>query len=129
MIKNRDDILMGAPTLEALEAMIAEFLQSCHAKNIKLKGTKFLISTCVEFGGCRISHDTLNDKGFVFIQPNEQRVRAFEELKRPCTKREAQAWLGIVSSLAAWAPATSLACPLLRKASAGASKLLQTSED
>ena len=30
---------MGAPTLEALEAMIEEFLQSCHAKNIKLKGS------------------------------------------------------------------------------------------
>ena len=32
LIKNMDDILMGAPTLEALEAMIEEFLQSCHAK-------------------------------------------------------------------------------------------------
>ena len=106
--------------------MIEEFLQSCHAKNIKLKGTKFLISTCVEFGGCRISHDTLNDKGFVFIQPKEQRVRAFEELKRPSTKREAQVWSGMVSSLAAWAPATSLACPLLRKGTAGASKLQWT---
>ena len=32
----------------------------------------------------------------------------------------------MVSSLAAWAPATSLACPLLRKATAGASKLQWT---
>merc|ERR1712240_409686 len=63
LIKNMDDILMGAPTLKALKAMIEEFLQSCHAKNIKLKGTKFVISTCVELEGCRISHDTLNDKG------------------------------------------------------------------
>ena len=74
---------MVAPTLEALEAMIEEFLQSCHAKNIKLKGTKFVISTCVEFGGCRISADKLNDKGFNFIHPKEGRVRAFEELNAP----------------------------------------------
>ena len=121
-----DDVLMGAPTLEALEAIIEEFLQSCHAKNIKLKGTKFVISTCVEFGGCRISTDKLNDKGFIFIQPKEGRVRAFEELKRPTTKQEAQVWSGMVSSLAAWAPATSIACPLLRKATARASKLQWT---
>ena len=68
----------------------------------------------------------MNDKGFVFIQPKEQRIRAFEELKRPSTKREAQVWSGMVSSLAAWPPATSLACPLLRKATAGASKLQWT---
>ena len=43
-MKNMDDILMGAPDLEYLEAMMEEFLQSCHAKNIKLKGTKFVIS-------------------------------------------------------------------------------------
>ena len=125
-MKNMDDILMGAPDLESLEPMIEEFLQSCHAKNIKLKGTKFVISTCVEFGGCQISADKLNDKGFIFIQPKEGRVRAFEELKRPTTKREAQVWSGMVSSLAAWAPATSVACPLLRKATAGASKLQWT---
>ena len=106
--------------------MIEEFLQSCHARNIKLKGTKFVIPTCVEFGGCRISADKLNDKGFISIQPKEGRVRAFEELKRPTTKREAQVWSGMVSSLAAWAPATSVACPLLRKATAGASKLQWT---
>ena len=64
-----DDVLMGAPTLEALEAMITEFLLSCQAKNIKLKPSKFYISTCVEFGGCRISADRLRDKGFIFIKP------------------------------------------------------------
>ena len=77
----------------------------------------------MEFGGCRISHDTLNDKGFVYIQPKEQRIRAFEELKRPSTKKEAQVWSGMVSSLSQWCPASSLACPLLRKATAGAAKL------
>ena len=92
LLKNMDDVLMGAPTLEALEAMVEEFLQSCHAKNIKLKPSKFVISTCVEFGGCRISADRLRDKGFIFIQPKEGRVRAFAELKRPSTKREAQVW-------------------------------------
>ena len=106
-----NDILMGAPTLEALETMIEEFLQSCHAKNIKLKGTKFVISPCVEFWGCQISADRLNEKGFIFIQPKEGRVRAFEELKRPTTKREAQVWSGMVSSLAAWAPAICCLAP------------------
>ena len=71
MINNMDDILMGAPTLAKLESMIEEFLQSCHEKNNKLKGSKFLISSCVEFGGCRSSHNTLNDKGFIYMQPKE----------------------------------------------------------
>ena len=34
LIKNMDDILMGAATLAELESMIEEFLQSCHEKNI-----------------------------------------------------------------------------------------------
>ena len=50
LLKNMDDVLMGAPTLEALEVMITEFLLSCQAKNIKLKPSKFFISTFVEFG-------------------------------------------------------------------------------
>ena len=37
LLKNMDDVMMGAPTLQALEEMIAEFLMSCKAKNIKLK--------------------------------------------------------------------------------------------
>ena len=108
---------------EALEEMKAEF---CKAKNIKLKPSKFFISNCIEFGGCRISAERLKDKGFIFIKPKENRIRAFSELKRPTTKREAQVWSGMVSSLAAWAPATSVACPLLRKATARASKLQWT---
>ena len=59
LLKNMDDVLMGAPSLQALEEMIAEFLLSCKDKNIKLKPSKFVISTCVEFGGCRISSDRL----------------------------------------------------------------------
>ena len=123
MLKNMDDVLMGAPTLETLEVMITEFLLSCQAKNIKLKPSKFFISTCVEFGGCRISADRLRDKGFIFIKPKEGRVRAFSELKRPSTKREAQVWAGMVSSLSAWAPAVNVACPLIWKATAGPAKL------
>ena len=91
-----------------------------------MKPSKFEISTCVEFGGCRISADRHRDKGFIFIQPKEGRVRAFAELKRPSTKWEAQVWSGMVSSLSAWAPATSIACPLLRKATAGPSKFQWT---
>ena len=107
--------MMGAPTLQVLEEMIAEFLLSCKAKNIKLKPSKFIISTCIEFGGCRISAERLKDKGFIFIKPKENRIRAFSELKRPTTKREAQVWAGMVSSLASWAPATKVACPQMRK--------------
>ena len=113
---------MGAPSLQALEEMIAEFLLSSE-KNIKLKPSKFIISTCVEFGCCRISSDRLRDKGFIFIKPKEGRIRAFSELKRPETKREAQVWAGMVSSLSAWAPATIVACVLIRKATAGPAQL------
>ena len=62
--------MMGAPSLQALEEIIAEFLLSCKDKNIKLKPSTFVNSTCIEFGGCRISSDRLKDKGFIFIKPN-----------------------------------------------------------
>ena len=59
----------------------------------------------------------------MFIAPKKQRIHAFEALARPQSKHEAQVWCGMVASLAAWYPAVSLSCPLLRKATQGADKL------
>ena len=64
----------------------------------------------------------------MFIEPREQRLRAFDQLGRPGTKKEAQVWSGMIASLAAWFPASSLACPLIRKATAGANKLVWNDE-
>ena len=57
--------------------MIEEFLAFCEEKNIKMKH--------VEFGRCRISREKLGE-GRIFIEPKQQRLRAFEELKRPTCK-------------------------------------------
>ena len=113
---------------EELERMLTKFFDFCLRKNIKLKGSKFCISEHVEFGGVRISRAELGHKDCVFIEPRNQRLRAFDQLSRPTTKKEAQVWAGMVASLASWFPARSLSCPIIRKATAGSTKLVWTEE-
>ena len=126
--KNMDDVLFAAKTLEELELMLTNFFNFCSKKNIKLKGSKFCVSQEVEFGGVRISAAELNRKDCVFIEPRDQRLRAFDQLSRPTTKKECQVWAGMVASLASWFPASSLSCPIIRKATAGSTKLVWSDE-
>ena len=86
----------------------------CQEKNIKLKPSKFVISTEVEFGGCIISRETMTDS--VFIEPKHNRITAFEELKKPTTKRELQVFAGMISSLQSWYPSLLLVIPNIRRA-------------
>ena len=91
-------------------------------KSIKLKGSKLIISQVVEFGRCRISRKMLGAKGCVFFEPKQQRIRAFEQLNHPISKKEAQVFLGMVASLSKWQPSSSLVYQLIRKATAGPQK-------
>ena len=75
-----DDILIAGKNMEDLKEKLVTFLTFCRTKNIKLKTSKFFISSEVEFGGCWISKETLSDS--VFIEPKQNRIRAFEELKK-----------------------------------------------
>ena len=120
-----DEVLFAAKNLEL---MLTAFFEFCLRKNIKLKGSKFVISQEVEFSGVRISSEELSRKDCVFIQPRDQRLRAFDQLSRPTTKKECQVWAGMVASLASWFPASSLSCPIIRKAMAGSTKLVWSEE-
>ena len=116
-----DDVLIAGRDMEDLKGKLHTFLGFCQEKNIKLKPSKFLVSTEVEFGGCIISRETLGDS--VFIEPKHNRILAFEELKKPTTKRELQVYAGMCSSLQSWFPALPLVIPNIRRACGGGSKL------
>ena len=108
-LKNMDDVLIAGRNMEDLKGKLVTFLNFCHTKNINLKTSKFLISTEVEFGGCLISKETLSDS--VFIEPKQNRIRAFEELKKPTTRKELQVYAGMCSSLQSWFPAIPMVIP------------------
>ena len=101
-LKNMDDVLICGRDMEDLKNKMHTFLGFCKEKNIKLKPSKFLISTEVEFGGCIISRETLGES--VFIEPKNNRIMALEELRKPESKRDLQVFAGMVSSLQNWFP-------------------------
>ena len=51
-LKNMDKVLIAGRDMEDLKSKLHTFLGFCQEKNIKLKPSKFLISTEVKFGGC-----------------------------------------------------------------------------
>ena len=121
-LKNMDDWLLHAPTLANLEEKITQLMLFCKDKNLKLNPSKLRVAEQVEFGGTVISHEIVRKESVVFIEPKAKRILAFEELKRPSTKKEAQVWCGMLASLQQWFPCLPLNIPLMRKACAGASK-------
>ena len=125
-LKNMDDWLLHAPTLEKLEEKITKLMLFCRDKNLKLNPSKLNVSEEVEFGGTVISHEVVKNESVIFIAPKSKRILAFEELKRPGTKKEAQVWCGMLSSLQQWFPCLPLNIPLMRKATAGATKFSWT---
>merc|ERR1711888_164511 len=65
-LKNMDDVLIAGRDMEDLKSKMHTFLEFCQEKNIKLKPSKFVISTEVEFGGCIISRQTMGESVFYF---------------------------------------------------------------
>ena len=61
-----------------------------------------------------------------FISPENKRIKAFSELKKPESKKDCQIFCGMLSSLQAWNPSLPLEIPLLRKATAGNGKFVWT---
>ena len=66
----------------------------------------------MEFGGCLVSKEDLG----VFIEPKQNRIRAFEELKKPTIRKELQVYAGMCSSLQTWFPAIPMIIPEIRRA-------------
>ena len=125
-LKNMDDWLIFGKTLEELQDKLNNLMEFCKLKNLKLNPSKLLISEEVEFGGSVISAETVKQEEIIFIGPKDKRIRAFQELKKPTSKKEVQIFCGMLASLQNWFPSLPLNIPNLRKATAGASKFTWT---
>ena len=114
-----DDLLFYHSTLEGVMKELEKFLVFCKEKNLKLKPSKFCVGEEVEFGGALITSETVGSKNVVNILPKNQRVKAFQNLKRPQTKKEVQVFCGMLISLRKWAPNAPLNAPALYAATGG----------
>ena len=99
VVKNMDDLLFYHSTLEGVLKEFERFLVFCREKNLKLKPSKFCIGEEAEFGGALITSETVGSKNVVNILPKSQRVKAFQDLRRPRTKKEVQVFCGMLTSL------------------------------
>ena len=116
-----DDVLICGRNMEDLRNKMHTFLSFCKEKNIKLKPSKFMINTEVEFGGCIISRETLGES--VYIEPKNNRILALEELRKPESKRDLQVFAGMISSLQNWFPSLPLVISNIRRACGGKARL------
>ena len=62
------------------------------------------------------------------ILPKDGCSTAFQNLKRPETKKELKSFCGMLSSLQGWSPSVPLHSPLLRKSCGPKEKIVWTSE-
>ena len=98
-IKNMDDVLLYARTLEELKKNTEVFLGHCEKNNLKLKPSKMVIGEEVEFAGATIRAETVQNEDVVSIFPRDKRIKAFFYLKKPETIKEVQVLCGMLSSL------------------------------
>ena len=74
-----------------------------------------MISEEVQFGGSVVSAEMVQGEDVLKILPRHKRIKAFENLKKPETKKEAQSFCGMLSSLESWCPRVPLNIQLFRK--------------
>ena len=103
-------------------------MEFAKSKNLKLNPKKFFVSEEVEFGGSTVTAEKCADESLIFISPKNKRIKTFEELRKPQTKKEVQVLCGLLASLQQWNPTIPLEVPLLRKATAGSAKFTWTEE-
>ena len=95
---------------------------------LKLKPSKMTIGDEVKFAGTTIRAETVENEDVVGILPQDKRIKAFFELKKPETKKEIQVMCGMLSSLQVWNPSLPLNLYMLRKATASKSKITWNEE-
>ena len=98
VVKNMDDVLFYHSTLEGAIKELEKFLEFCKKKNLKLKPSKFVIGEEVEFGGALITSEKVRSKNVLNILPKSQRVQAFQNMRRPRTRKEVQIFWGLMTS-------------------------------
>ena len=69
VLKNIDDFLIYANTLEELEEQIMKLVKLCRNINLKLSPAKFRLNTAVKFSGSIISSEKMKENICVFLDP------------------------------------------------------------
>ena len=113
LLKNMDDIRVGASSMELLVRRVKYVLGVCRKNNAKLSPRKFTLSNKVEFGGFRISHDVVND--LVLIQPSEEKIQAIQAIQTPKSKQEVQSLVGFLSQLSNFVPEVKTVIPNIKR--------------
>ena len=83
----------------------------------------------VEFGGTIISSETVGNETVVCVLPKNARIQAFQNLKKPKSKRDVQVFFGMLASLQQWNPSVPLNCKLLRAATRARGKKFEWTEE
>ena len=87
VLKNIDDFLLFAETLDGLEQEIAKLIKMCKWINLKLSPSKFALSKAVKFGGTVISAEKIKGQEIVFLDPPEQRILGITDMPPPLQKK------------------------------------------
>ena len=101
-----DDIAGFARSHEKIESMIKTFFKRCRQYNIKLNSSKFQWGSRIHFGGL-----ILSEQGLI---PDDKRMNAIREHRRPTTKKQVSSFLGTATSLAAFTSTLLQDCKELR---------------
>ena len=56
------------------------------SKNLKLRLSKFMVGSEIEFGGSVVTVEKVQNQDLIFMTPKLKRIRALEELRKPQTK-------------------------------------------
>ena len=103
-------------------------MEFAKSKSLKLKPKKFFISEKVQFGGSTVSAEKCDNEDLIFISPKNKRIKNFEELRKPCTKKDVQVLCRMLASLQHWNLLVPLEVPLLHKDTAGTGKFTWTQD-
>ena len=128
MLKNMDDWMLHAKNIQELETKLVKFLEFAKSKNLKLKRSKFMVGSEIEFEGSIVTVEKVQNQDLIFITPKTKRIRALEELRRPQTKKDCQVYAGMISSSIRWNPIVALEIPLIRKACASKGRFIWSDE-
>ena len=108
-----DDLLVSASSMRRLRNRIEYVLKVCESSNAKLSPSKFDISTCVTFGGHKISSCSKTNN--ILIQPCSEKLEAIKNLSEPRTKTEVQSLVGFISQMASFVPEVKSICPVIKR--------------
>ena len=107
VVKLVDDILVSAPTKEALYTRVRAVLDRCRSHGITLSKKKLSVGQSVEFAGHTIDADG--------VRPHEDKVAAIREFPRPHDVPSLRSFMGMCNQLMSFLPDLSHAMKEMRE--------------